>query len=80
MVKDKKTIQRVIILCIRGYQKCISPLMGPNCRFYPSCSSYAIESVKKFGSLKGLWLAIKRILKCHPLHRGGFDPVPQLKK
>lgn len=80
MVKNKTAIQRIIILSIRGYQKWISPLMGPKCRFYPSCSSYTIESVIKFGSLKGLWLAMKRILKCHPLHQGGYDPVPQQKK
>jgi len=69
-------IQQVILFFIKVYQLLISPLTGPTCRFYPSCSEYAFEAVKKHGSLKGLFLAVKRILKCHPFHPGGFDPVP----
>ncbi|WP_084067118.1 membrane protein insertion efficiency factor YidD [Desulfocicer vacuolatum] len=69
-------IQQVILFFIKVYQLLVSPLTGPTCRFYPSCSEYAFEAVKKHGSLKGVFLAVKRILKCHPFHPGGFDPVP----
>jgi hypothetical protein len=58
------------------YRKFISPLKPPVCRFYPTCSQYALEAVEVHGPLKGLWLALKRIVKCHPFHPGGFDPVP----
>ncbi|MBX4181004.1 membrane protein insertion efficiency factor YidD [Sodalis sp. CWE] len=61
---------------IRVYQLTISPLFGPNCRFTPTCSQYGIESISKFGMLKGGWLTVKRVLKCHSLHEGGKDPVP----
>lgn len=62
---------------IRFYQIVISPLKPPTCRFYPTCSHYGLESVKRFGAIKGGWLAVKRIVKCHPFHPGGFDPVPE---
>ena len=65
---------------IRCYQWFISPLIGPRCRFTPTCSSYAIEALKTHGFIKGSWLSGKRLLKCHPLHDGGFDPVPPLSK
>ncbi|MFY0665954.1 MAG: membrane protein insertion efficiency factor YidD [Natronospirillum sp.] len=65
---------------VRGYQVAISPLMPPRCRFYPTCSSYAIEALEKHGAVKGSWLTIKRISKCHPLHPGGLDPVPDPKQ
>jgi putative membrane protein insertion efficiency factor len=68
---------RCLVLFIRGYQKWISPLLGPHCRFNPTCSSYAIQAINLHGSVKGSWLAVKRILKCHPLHSGGDDPVPE---
>ena len=61
---------------IRFYQVCISPLFPPSCRFYPTCSSYSLEAIKKYGPWKGSYLAIKRILRCHPFSRGGYDPVP----
>lgn len=61
---------------IRFYQIFISPLKPPTCRFYPTCSAYAIEAIQKKGPVKGTWLAIKRIAKCHPFHPGGYDPVP----
>ncbi|WP_222948286.1 membrane protein insertion efficiency factor YidD [Thauera sedimentorum] len=61
---------------IRGYQLFISPLLGPRCRFYPTCSHYAIEALDTHGVLKGSWLALRRILRCHPWNPGGFDPVP----
>jgi putative membrane protein insertion efficiency factor len=66
----------VLKFLIRGYQLAISPLLGPRCRFYPSCSHYAIEAIETHGALRGVWLTIKRISRCHPWHEGGFDPVP----
>jgi uncharacterized protein len=61
---------------IRGYQRFISPLLPPACRFYPSCSQYALEAVTRYGALRGSWLAMRRLVRCHPFNRGGFDPVP----
>jgi hypothetical protein len=58
----------------------MSPLLGQNCRFYPTCSHYSIEALERFGAVKGSWLTIKRLLKCHPLHPGGVDPVPEKPK
>ena len=66
----------VLKILIRAYQVALSPLLGPNCRYYPTCSQYAIEALEIHGSLKGTWLTIKRIARCHPWHEGGFDPVP----
>jgi putative membrane protein insertion efficiency factor len=63
-------------LLIRLYQCTLSPLLGPACRFYPTCSEYALESIGRFGVLRGGWLALRRIGRCHPWHPGGFDPVP----
>jgi putative membrane protein insertion efficiency factor len=68
--------RRLFLLLIRFYQYFISPLFPPCCRYFPSCSAYAYEAVEKFGILKGLFLAGKRILRCHPFHSGGYDPVP----
>ncbi|MCI2110207.1 MAG: membrane protein insertion efficiency factor YidD [Acidaminococcaceae bacterium] len=69
-------MKQIAIMLIRFYQKCISPLFPPHCRFYPTCSQYALEAVEKYGVVKGGFLAVKRILKCHPYHKGGYDPVP----
>jgi len=66
---------KVLIGMIRLYQK-FSFLKTPSCRFYPTCSSYSIEAIEKYGVIKGGWLATKRICRCHPFHRGGYDPVP----
>ena len=63
-------------ILIRGYQSTISPLLGPRCRFYPSCSSYAAEALAVHGAVKGSWLAMRRIARCHPFHPGGYEPVP----
>jgi hypothetical protein len=68
--------RRGLILPIRLYQRLISPLLPHRCRFYPTCSQYAVEAISKHGALRGGWLALRRILRCHPLHPGGFDPVP----
>jgi putative membrane protein insertion efficiency factor len=70
-------MKHIIIFFIKAYQLLISPIFAGSCRFYPSCSEYAVESVCRFGSIKGTWMAIKRIGRCHPWHPGGFDPVPE---
>lgn len=69
-------LARLLILLVRGYQLGISPLMSRNCRFSPSCSQYAIEAVRTHGALRGAWLSLRRIGRCHPWHPGGYDPVP----
>ena len=69
-------MRHVAVVLIRLYQWTVSPLLGPRCRFYPSCSHYALEAFERFGVLKGAWLTLARIARCHPLHPGGFDPVP----
>lgn len=68
-------LKRITISLVKIYQFTISPVLPPSCRFYPSCSAYAIEAVNEFGFGKGLWHTFKRILKCHPLHKGGYDPL-----
>ncbi|HUW36042.1 MAG TPA: membrane protein insertion efficiency factor YidD [Rhodocyclaceae bacterium] len=65
-----------LIALIRIYRYAISPLLGNRCRFYPSCSEYAVEALQRHGPVTGLWLAIRRVARCHPWHPGGFDPVP----
>ena len=72
-----RVLARLLALPIRGYRLAISPLLGPRCRFYPSCSSYALEALERHGAVRGLWLALWRILRCHPWHPGGYDPVPR---
>lgn len=69
-------MKKLLVLFVRVYRLAISPLMGRNCRFHPSCSEYAIEALEKHGSCKGSWLAAKRVSRCHPWHPGGYDPVP----
>ncbi|KGJ94744.1 membrane protein insertion efficiency factor YidD [Colwellia psychrerythraea] len=80
MAKNNSAPQKLVITGIKGYQRFLSPLLGSNCRFTPSCSAYATEAVSRFGVIKGGWLASKRILRCHPLNDGGDDPVPPIKK
>ncbi|MFD0772806.1 membrane protein insertion efficiency factor YidD [Streptomonospora algeriensis] len=67
---------QALVLPIRGYQRFISPLLPPVCRFYPSCSHYAIEALHVHGAPRGLWLTVCRLARCHPFHPGGLDPVP----
>jgi putative membrane protein insertion efficiency factor len=67
----------IFVKIIRFYQLAISPLFPASCRFEPTCSNYSIEAINKHGALKGLFLGVKRILKCHPFHKGGYDPVPE---
>ncbi|MBE7050063.1 MAG: membrane protein insertion efficiency factor YidD [Ruminococcaceae bacterium] len=68
-------MKKFIMGSIRFYQKRISPMKKSCCRFYPTCSSYALSAVEKYGALKGSWLSVRRILKCHPFHKGGYDPL-----
>jgi hypothetical protein len=69
-------ITRAMLLLIAAYQRLLSPLLPRSCRFYPSCSSYAAEAIRRHGPVRGLGLAARRLLRCHPLHPGGYDPVP----
>ncbi|MCL2480663.1 MAG: membrane protein insertion efficiency factor YidD [Spirochaetaceae bacterium] len=71
-----KLLNNIFIGLVIIYKKLISPLLPRVCIYYPSCSSYAIEALKKYGPFKGIFLSIKRILRCHPFHKGGYDPVP----
>jgi len=70
-------LRKLLLYLIRGYQLGISPMLGPRCRFYPSCSCYAHTAIERFGALRGTWLSVRRVARCHPLHQGGFDPVPE---
>ena len=69
-------MKRVFLWILHGYQRFISPMKRPCCRYSPSCSCYAVEAIEKHGACKGGYLAIRRVLRCHPFHEGGFDPVP----
>ena len=72
-------MKKIFILLIRFYQKFISPLFPAKCRYYPTCSQYTLEAIQEYGAIKGTYLGIKRILRCHPFHEGGYDPVPKRK-
>jgi uncharacterized protein len=76
MIALKSLLVLPLLWLIRGYQLAIAPLLGPRCRFYPSCSEYSMESLRRHGVLRGLWLTVRRIVRCHPWHPGGYDPVP----
>lgn len=69
-------MSRLLIAALSGYRRWVSPLMGPHCRFSPSCSAYAIEAVASYGAARGTWLALRRLAKCQPFFTGGYDPVP----
>lgn len=70
-------MRALLILLIRLYQRLVSPLIPPRCRFYPTCSAYAVQALQRHGVLYGTWLTLKRLTRCHPLNPGGFDPVPE---
>jgi len=70
-------IRTLLLWMIRGYQLAISPLLGPHCRFHPSCSCYTQTAIERHGALRGTWLGLCRLLRCHPLTAGGYDPVPE---
>ena len=72
-------VDTILVGGLRFYKRFISPLLPPACRFYPSCSQYAIEAIQTHGTLRGGWLAAKRVGRCHPFSKGGFDPVPDTK-
>lgn len=72
----KRLIVNILILPVRFYQLAVSPLLPPSCRYVPTCSQYTIEALRKHGPVKGLWLAVRRILRCHPWGGSGYDPVP----
>ena len=69
-------MKHVLIFLVKFYRKWISPMRRPCCRYIPTCSQYALQALEKYGALKGGWLAFRRILRCNPLHKGGYDPVP----
>ncbi len=69
-------MKRVLMAVIRGYRRYVSPLLGSRCIYTPTCSAYALEAIGRYGVVRGGWLSIKRICRCHPFHEGGYDPVP----
>ena len=68
-------MKKILLFLIKCYQKCISPYLGKRCRFYPTCSEYSQQAITKYGAIKGSYLTIIRLLKCHPFHKGGYDPL-----
>ena len=76
---DPILIKRILLGLIAAYRLLLAPMLAPRCRFYPTCSAYAAEAIQTHGALRGTWLALTRIAKCHPWHPGGVDPVPPVK-
>ncbi len=72
-------MKKLVLGFIKGYRYFISPLFPRTCRFYPTCSQYTLEAVEHYGVARGLWLGLRRVLKCHPFHPGGYDPLPLLE-
>jgi putative membrane protein insertion efficiency factor len=73
-------MRKFLILILSIYRSLLSPFLGYNCRFFPSCSQYAVEAIERHGTLKGTWLALRRVLRCHPWYPGGVDPVPEVSE
>jgi len=73
---SSQVLSRVLIVCVRVWQLALSPFVGASCRFYPSCSAYAVEALERHGAWRGSRLAVRRLTRCHPFHGGGLDPVP----
>jgi len=69
-------MKTLLLALLRAYQYALRPMLGANCRFYPSCSEFAREAIERHGAVRGVWLAARRLLRCHPYHPGGYDPVP----
>ncbi len=69
-------MKTLLLMLLRAYQYALRPLLGSSCRFYPSCSDFAREAISRHGAVRGTWLAARRVLRCHPYHPGGYDPVP----
>ncbi|MGB5622727.1 MAG: membrane protein insertion efficiency factor YidD [Gammaproteobacteria bacterium] len=69
-------MRRILVILIRAYQWLLSPFLGQNCRYHPSCSQFAVEAVERHGPIRGTWMALRRVGRCHPWHEGGYDPVP----
>ena len=74
--KESGAVARVFMSMVRGYRRYISPLLPDSCIYSPTCSDYMLEALQKYGAARGFWLGFKRIMRCHPFHRGGYDPVP----
>jgi putative membrane protein insertion efficiency factor len=70
-------MKKILLIVLRGYQLLLSPVLGSRCRFYPSCSNYAMQAIREHGTAAGSMMSFKRICKCHPFHHGGYDPVPE---
>jgi len=68
-------MRKIVIVILQGYKRFISPLLPSACRFHPTCSEYMLEAVNKYGAVRGIWMGARRLLRCHPFHEGGFDPV-----
>lgn len=79
MGRSDNTMAKILIVLVRAYKLLLSPFVGGHCRFHPTCSSYMIEAIERYGALRGTWLGLKRLSHCHPWHAGGNDPVPELK-
>lgn len=73
-------MKTILLWGIRFYQKHVSPLLPPACRFYPTCSHYTYQAIERYGAWRGGWMGVKRIARCHPFHPGGYDPVPELEE
>ncbi|MDO4807304.1 MAG: membrane protein insertion efficiency factor YidD [Coriobacteriales bacterium] len=74
--QKRSLVARALMRMVRGYQRYVSPILPDSCIYSPTCSEYMLEAIQKYGAARGSWLGIRRILRCHPFHRGGYDPVP----